>query len=49
MPILEEFLEDIACECTHCSGEAVDLIIVNGRLVCLACMARWNGKVECCE
>ncbi len=46
-PIFEDVLEDVVCEGKHCSGDAVDLIMVNGKLVCLACAAMRNGKVEC--
>lgn len=45
--LLEEYLEDLGCECEHCSGEAVDLVMIDGQLVCLACAARRNGKAEC--
>lgn len=46
---LESFLEDIACECEHCAGSATDLVNINGRLTCLECVARWNGKAACDE
>lgn len=45
----EQFLEDIACECEHCSGEAVDLVMVNSQLMCLACARMLNGKRVCSE
>jgi hypothetical protein len=45
--LFEEFIEDIACQCEHCSGEVLDLVMVDGILMCLACAAMRNGKAEC--
>lgn len=47
MPATIEDLEDVACECDHCAGAAVDLVNINGKFACLECIAQWNGKAAC--
>lgn len=49
-PLLEDYEDQLdELECENCCGAAVDLIVINGNLVCLACVALRNGKRACDE
>lgn len=47
MSVTIEGFEDLACECEHCSGAAVELVNINGKFACLECVQQWAGKREC--